>query len=470
MRVRGKQGYLLNVLEEHGTRTDALIKSLNEEKKIQCAFISDFVKANYINVTKILLYLILKGKVRTDVDGLFIDKEFSSYLTFQGEHELKQIDNAFVKQDMDTTLKKIDNHIELQDEQKKREQEKEEEMKKENMLYADDNWRKIQIKKFEMGNIMNIMLSDGTIGNVENLIYYLNPCSVLAVHFLKVKKGDKVLDMCASPGGKSIVIARKLFGYKRSPINRIRNMKNINLSNNPNDVVAEIECDTLMKYYCTLSKTGYLVSNEYSRSRYERLEGVLKKYIPKEILYSNNLEITKYNGLYINQFSRFRNFDKILLDAPCSSDSYLIQNENELNKWTPNVIKYNTITQFQLLCNAFELLKRDGILIYSTCALSPQENDGVIDRLQKKYASAVKIIDFIEEEFMEKKKEAQNKSQNKTCLMSLQKNKENQENDEKNLCNKWNYLSFFERTKHGYISMPDKSPFGLLYICKIKKV
>lgn len=491
MKAHGKRGYLMNIIKEHGDRGNSLIKSLNEDKKIQCVIVNDFVKADYINITKILFHLHAKGKMATNVDGLFIDADYAEYFTFCWQETFKHIVNNFVKPIIDTSLNKITDEGNDTDEQKERgdlgEKEKEQTMEKdeeekeedepcvkgEDIINIDEEWRKVLIMEGEIGNVGDVILYDGTVQPVDKLTYYLNPCSVLAVHFLKVKKGDKVLDMCAAPGGKSIMIAKKLFGPEKSPLDRIRGFKCFEFGKftDPCHILTEIECDARMAKYCTINKTGLLVCNEFYRSRYERLQSVLKKFVPKEIWNSNNLEITQFNGLDKNQFLRFRAFNKILVDAPCSTDGHLIQNEQILNRWTPSYIKCFANMQFQLLCNAFHLLKNGGVILYSTCALSPQENDAVIARFQKKYASSIKIIDFIQDEFQYRKKEAKK--------LHHKLNRHNCSNEiltsgckltPKDTTPKCKFLSFFERTTYGYISMPDKSPFGVLYICKIKKL
>lgn len=227
--------------------------------------------------------------------------------------------------------------------------------------------------------------------------------------------------------------------------------------------------------YNKINRNGFLVINEYNKVRYERLKKVLDKYIPSDLINrSSNIHVTNYNGLNINSFLRFPKFHKILLDVPCSTDEHLIkQGTKELNKWSINVIKNNSDIQLQLLINAFTLLHTGGVIIYSTCALSYLENDYVIEKFLKKYKNNIQIIDFIHEEYQTKISQylsnyVNNKRNHNHNIDNLHKNQSYQYIN--HLKENTLFLKFFEKTRYGYISLPDRSPFGILYICKIKKI
>ena len=84
-------------------------------------------------------------------------------------------------------------------------------------------------------------------------------------------------------------------------------------------------------------------------------------------------------------------FDAILLDAPCSSERHVIQSKTALAKWKPGRPRFLSQRQWSLLSSAFLLLKEGGSLVYATCAISPVENDGVVERLFSKYGTQVSI-------------------------------------------------------------------------------
>ncbi|CRG96161.1 tRNA m5C-methyltransferase, putative [Plasmodium gallinaceum] len=520
MKCNGKVGYFLNLKKEYGDRAEILFKKLEEEKKVQGAFITDFIKSDFINITKILLYLIKNNKVKTSFDGLYIDKEYSNFFLYENENNKNdRIDEKMLVNNKINLC--LNNFEEIQNDLNKSEFTRENMNNDLNEYIKNDseniknNYEKLILNKSELLNINDIMNYDGYIENIDKVIYYLNPCSVLSAYFMDIKENEYVLDMCASPGGKSLVIASKLFGYYTSPLNRINNI-------NINDKDIEISCCLNMVNFYKMNREGFFVINEYNKVRYDRLKQVLNKYLPNDLINSNNLHITNYNGLNLNSFMRFPKFHKILLDVPCSSDEYLIKkNTNDIKKWSINVIKNNSNVQVELLYNSFHLLHLNGFIIYSTCALSHYENDYVIEKLIKKFRNQVKIIDFIEEEFQKQyKKFLHNFQENNKIKASTTKNynsdknynlkfenidnikknndKHNHDNIFSNNCNsndnnlndhnsshdyntyyinqfnkykaKSNFLKFFEKTKYGYISLPDKSPFGILYICKIQKI
>jgi 5-methylcytosine rRNA methyltransferase NSUN4 len=78
-----------------------------------------------------------------------------------------------------------------------------------------------------------------------------------------------------------------------------------------------------------------------------------------------------------------REFDRVLVDAPCSGERHLLMGGDELKNWTPSRSKQLSVRQHSLLCAALDATKDGGTVVYSTCALSPLENDGVIRKLLK---------------------------------------------------------------------------------------
>ncbi len=162
------------------------------------------------------------------------------------------------------------------------------------------------------------------------LFYIQEPSAMLPVEILNVQEGDYVLDLCGAPGGKSTQIASKL-----------------------ND-------------------TGLLVSNDYSASRAK----IMAKNL--ELMGVKNCTVLAEEQSKLKmRFESF--FDKILVDAPCSGEGMFRKDSSLINNWSEDeVIKYCTI-QKDLLNNAKDMLKKDGILVYSTCTLNTNENEKVID-------------------------------------------------------------------------------------------
>jgi 16S rRNA C967 or C1407 C5-methylase (RsmB/RsmF family) len=173
--------------------------------------------------------------------------------------------------------------------------------------------------------------------------YYLDAASVFASSCLPLENSLNILDMCAAPGGKSLILASRMF-YDSS-----------------------------------------LVCNERSAERRNRLCTVVKESLPEEI--NSRIQITGNDGALICKKTD-KKFDSILLDAPCSSERHVYNSPKHLEQWTASRVKNLSFTQWSLLSSAFLSLKDEGYILYSTCALAEEENDGVIKKLLKKYAKS----------------------------------------------------------------------------------
>jgi 16S rRNA C967 or C1407 C5-methylase (RsmB/RsmF family) len=167
--------------------------------------------------------------------------------------------------------------------------------------------------------------------------YLMDPASAITANCLRAQPGEKILDMCAAPGGKSLILAK------------------------------------------AMQNSGELVLNEISTNRRLRLKRVIEQFLPED----NHIKIIGMDGIKFG-ITKPNYFDAILLDAPCSSEEHLIQNPKEMIKWTKKRSQKLAAIQYGLLCSALLSLKPTGRLIYSTCALSPLENDGVIEKLVTK--------------------------------------------------------------------------------------
>ena len=166
--------------------------------------------------------------------------------------------------------------------------------------------------------------------------YRMDAASIIAARALAVKAGDQVLDLCAAPGGKTLILAE------------------------------------------SIGSTGLLVANELSSARRLRLKEVVDSHVPADV--RSKIQITSFDG---NQFGlkKPNTFDRILLDAPCSSEQHLLEDDPIQKDWKESRTKQLAMRQYSLLCSALLALKPGGTMVYSTCSISPLENDGVIERL-----------------------------------------------------------------------------------------
>ena len=160
--------------------------------------------------------------------------------------------------------------------------------------------------------------------------YIQEPSAMAVVESMGVQRGDAVLDLCAAPGGKSSQIA------------------------------------------CKLQGDGLLISNEIIPSR-------------AKILSQNIERMGVRNCVVLSQSPdalsvRLRGvFDKILVDAPCSGEGMFRKNPLAVDEWSPENVENCKVRQLDILDKAVKMLKSDGVIVYSTCTFSKQENEEVID-------------------------------------------------------------------------------------------
>jgi 16S rRNA C967 or C1407 C5-methylase (RsmB/RsmF family) len=176
--------------------------------------------------------------------------------------------------------------------------------------------------------------------------YFLDPASLAAAMALGVQPGDSVLDLCAAPGGKTLVLALALQGR------------------------------------------GRLVSNERSATRRGRLRRVLEEHLSSDLrapVEVQGHDATRW-GLHEQGV-----YDRVLLDAPCSSERHVLNDPTHLAKWGPARSRHLAATQHAMLCAALDAVRVGGTILYSTCALAPLENDRVIDRLAKKRGDRFRV-------------------------------------------------------------------------------
>lgn len=182
-------------------------------------------------------------------------------------------------------------------------------------------------------NLLNYFLMDGA--------------SILPVLALGLKPKDVVGDFCSAPGGKALSMLLTL-------------------------------------------RPSRLICNEKSLSRISRLRSVLNTYIPKLKNLEGLVEIRNEDAQFLKLYNTF---DKILVDVPCTNDRLSVLTLDN------NVFKSGRIKerigmpqeQCTILVNALKCLKQGGSLIYSTCSMSPIQNDGVVHMALKEIYESTKI-------------------------------------------------------------------------------
>ncbi|XP_037280145.1 5-methylcytosine rRNA methyltransferase l(2)10685 isoform X9 [Rhipicephalus microplus] len=216
---------------------------------------------------------------------------------------------------------------------------------------------KLDVAMFAMGDISTFP-PPRRCGKERLLDYYLmDGASVLPVLALDLQRGDELADLCAAPGGK------------------------------------------LLAAMCT-GLLGRAVACDASSSRVKRLRECLQSYLPEKQLQKVTV---LHRNLLSPGFMEHQSFDKILLDVPCTNDRLSVAEDD--NNWFGQKRLQERLRlpqqQMDMLCQALTLLRPGGSLVYSTCSLSPIQNDGVVHMAlqQLKNATAQYVIVNLSEAF-----------------------------------------------------------------------
>ncbi|MBQ4558365.1 MAG: hypothetical protein IJA61_03200 [Clostridia bacterium] len=201
-----------------------------------------------------------------------------------------------------------------------------------NRLRKADFERLSELELEKIEHIDNAYHYNGKIGSSvlwhAGVVYSQDSSAMLPVLALDVQPDDVVLDVCAAPGGKSIQILQGL------------NNEGLLVSN-------EIDSSRVKILYENLVKTGY---NNF----------VISSTFPKQLEANKSM------------------FNKILVDAPCSGEGMFRKAGIESYHWNLKNVETCKVRQLEILNSIKDLLKNDGLLVYSTCTYNVKENEEVV--------------------------------------------------------------------------------------------
>ncbi|MEW5826741.1 MAG: RsmB/NOP family class I SAM-dependent RNA methyltransferase [Candidatus Bipolaricaulota bacterium] len=162
------------------------------------------------------------------------------------------------------------------------------------------------------------------------LYYVQEAVQAVPVLALDPQPGERVLDLCAAPGGKTVHIAGRM------------------------------------------ANSGVLVANEPNGRRQQALLANLNR------AGAWNAVVTEYRG---QDLPLGDSFDRVLIDAPCSGEGTLRKEPTLRDGASPFTIERLARLQVRLILRGFDLLRTGGTLVYSTCTLAPEENEAVVASL-----------------------------------------------------------------------------------------
>lgn len=171
-------------------------------------------------------------------------------------------------------------------------------------------------------------------------IYVQEAASLIPPLVLNPQPGDIVLDLCASPGSKTTQLGMMM------------------------------------------QNKGIIIANDYKGQRLQSLGiNVQRSGLTNTVV--TLMSGTRFSGLFSGLL-----FDKILVDAPCSGTGTIRKSLKTVTIWNASMITKLARQQKELIVAAFENLKEGGVLVYSTCSLEPEENEGVVEHLLQVFPSA----------------------------------------------------------------------------------
>lgn len=201
--------------------------------------------------------------------------------------------------------------------------------------------------------------------------YFLDRASIAAARAAGAVPGERVLDLCAAPGGKSLVLASMIFSpQKHGP----------EAGGVPARTEEELDTDDRPE--------GCLTVNERSGERRARLVRVLKEHLPPGTY--ERIRVTGHDAARwcLHETDAY---DRILLDVPCSSERHLVRSPSHLANWSTARTKHLALQSYAMLSSAFRVVRPGGVILYSTCTLSALENDGVVEKLLARQAGRAAI-------------------------------------------------------------------------------
>jgi len=180
--------------------------------------------------------------------------------------------------------------------------------------------------------------------HVLGYTYMQEASSMLPVAMLDPKPGEKILDMAAAPGSKSTQIVARLRGK------------------------------------------GIVVCNDMQEMRLKTLREALRR------LGCCNALVTKKKGQWFGRYMVGR-FDKVLIDAPCTGQGTARKDKTALQYCSTDSIGKNAKLQRELIESAVHATKIGGRIVYSTCTLTPEENEEVVLSILQKYPEQLEVVD-----------------------------------------------------------------------------
>lgn len=199
------------------------------------------------------------------------------------------------------------------------------------------------------------------------LYYIQEPSAMSAVPLLDPQPGERVLDLCAAPGGKTTQIAGRMLRKAEAIYPGVPVIESGRTTADTASVKASADADSANRH----SGAGLLISNEIHPARAKILSQNVERMGLSNVLVTNETpeRLAKRFPAY---------FDRILVDAPCSGEGMFRKNPESRLEWSPGEVTACAERQRHLLDLAASMLRPGGRIVYSTCTFSKAEDEDVV--------------------------------------------------------------------------------------------
>jgi multisite-specific tRNA:(cytosine-C5)-methyltransferase len=223
--------------------------------------------------------------------------------------------------------------------------------------------KKVIRRHAPFADFQKFLVAEAASGNISRQ----EVVSMIPPHFLDVKPGMVVLDMCAAPGSKSAQLAEMIHGDEEDRVTRAAKGESVGNGEDGD-------------YSDDGRSTGLLIANDTDYKRAGMLVHQVKRLnFPNLIVTQHDASI--FPSIELPSKSAKKNYlkyDRILADVPCAGDGTARKNPNVWQKWTPKDGLGLHNLQLRILFRGLQMLKKGGRMVYSTCSMNPVENEAVV--------------------------------------------------------------------------------------------
>ncbi|KAK6205015.1 S-adenosyl-L-methionine-dependent methyltransferase [Scheffersomyces amazonensis] len=207
-------------------------------------------------------------------------------------------------------------------------------------------------KQKEFAKTQRFLVIETEVGNISRQ----EAVSMIPPLLMDIKPHHAVLDMCAAPGSKTAQLVEALHADDDKQL-----------------------------------PTGFVIANDSDYKRSHMLVHQVKRLNSPNFMVVNH-DATLFPRIKLNNASEFLKYDRILCDVPCSGDGTMRKNVNVWKDFTVgNALGLHPL-QINILNRGLQLLKKGGRLVYSTCSMSPVENEAVVAAALRKWGEQIKVV------------------------------------------------------------------------------